>query len=280
MTEPLLIVDSPPTQREFVDSYLARSRPLVVRNGLQSWNMPPPWTFDSVLSMVGDQRAPIYDSLFTLTGLTTLRKYHARFVQNAEPGARPPYLRWFSRQSAERLPWADDAFLALANSWHAPEWIPTEGYTFPAGATAVDIARQSFPAKGIFVCGRGGMTRWHVDPWYSDAYLCQVIGHKRILLYPPETTTPADPEALFAVIDAPGMLPPRWPSSPLIDVVLAPGDCAYIPQQHPHAALAMSPSLSLTWNFVHSANDTGYRSLPSSDAAEDAALAYFSNIRA
>ncbi|MFI9407029.1 cupin-like domain-containing protein [Nocardia sp. NPDC052316] len=270
-----MITSTPPTRQEFVDRHLAVARPLVVRQGLNTWRIAPPWNFDTLVARVGDQRVPLYGSLFDFIGLSTFRNYHDRFLTSAAPTAQPAYLRWYTRQSEARLPWADSAFDALADFWHAPQWLPADGFVFPAYGGRTDVVRQSFPAKGIFVCGRGGMTRWHVDPWRSDAYLCQVIGHKRILLYRPGTAAPRDPEALGSVIDTPDALPPGWPAEPLIDVVLAPGDCIYIPQDHPHAAVALSPSLSLTWNFVHRANDAGYRALVASDA-DDATLRYFS----
>jgi hypothetical protein len=271
----MTIRTTPPTPQEFLDQHLVPGSPLVVTGGLSNWRDAPPWSFESLVEKVGAQRVPLYDSLFSLVGISTFRDYYDRFLGSTEE-SEPPYLRWFARQSDERLPWSDDAFEAVGASWHMPEWLPTDGYVFPVLPGPTDVTRQPFPAKGIFICGRNGMTSWHVDPWHSDAYLCQVIGHKRIVLYPPGTPAPTDGDALRAVIDDPSSLPAGWPAQPVLDVVLAPGDCIYIPQGHPHAAVALYPSLSITWNFVHSSHDEDHLQLLASGHDLEPALAYFS----
>ncbi len=271
----MTIRDTPPTRAQFISEHLSQSRPLVVRSGLNSWRDTPPWTFATLVEQVGGQRVPLYDSLFNLVGVSTFRNYVDRYFSASTSQTQPPYLRWFARQSNEHLPWSDDAFETLIGSWHMPEWLPVDGYTFPAHQEPVDVTRQAFPAKGLFVCGRGGMTAWHVDPWHSDAYLCQATGHKRIVLYPPGTPSPTDGKALHTVLADPDALPAGWPIEPLVDVVLAPGDCIYIPQDHPHAAVALSPSLSITWNFVHQSNDTGFQNLRDSGETLDPIIRYF-----
>ena len=45
---------------------------------------------------------------------------------------------------------------------------------------------ELFPAKAIFISGRGARTRLHRDPWASDAVLCQLYGSKQIVMFSPE----------------------------------------------------------------------------------------------
>lgn len=265
-----------PTQEEFLRDHLTPGAPLVVRDAL-GWPAQPPWAFEDLVDRVGSQRVPLYDNLFTLVGVSTFRDYFDRYL-TSDQHEHPPYLRWFARQSDQRLPWSDGAFEALADKWHAPQWLPEDGYVFPARPGPIDVTRDEFPAKGIFVCGRGSMTSWHVDPWHSDAYLCQVTGTKRIVLFEPGTTAPKDRDELFTVMDRPGKLPPSWPQHPLVDVVLEPGDCIFIPQDHPHAAAALAPSLSLTWNFVHQTHAEKHLDMVANGEVEDPAFRYFTKL--
>jgi hypothetical protein len=263
----VVVRNVPPTAAEFLRDHLTPGVPLVVHGGLSDWPVPPPWDSAFLVDAVGDLRVPLYDTLFTLVGLTTFSDYCERYLATDvdEPG---PYLRWFASYSDRRLPWSDEAFAALSRSWHAPRWLPQSGFVFPD--LGADPVVDSFPAKALFFCGRGGMTSWHVDPWHSDAYLCQTLGTKRVVIYAPGTRAPADRDGLRSVIDEPpGTLPPGWPADPLVDVVLRPGDSVFIPQDHPHAVVATTASMSISWNFVHAARQQAFRELVAGGGVED-----------
>src|SRR5947199_10777781 len=110
-------------QRSFADEFLGPGRPLLVRDALAGFGWAPPWTLSALTERFGEERVPLYDTLFSLRGLSTFRRYVERYTGNAVSGV-PPYLRWFVRQSPEPLPWADGAFAALEADWTMPDWLP------------------------------------------------------------------------------------------------------------------------------------------------------------
>lgn len=239
---------------EFLTRFLAPRRPAVVRDALSDWRWAPEWRLERLVDRFGEHRVPLYDTLFSLRGLSTFGEYVSRYT-GVDVAAVPPYLRWYARQSTDRMPWADAAFADLAADWTMPSWLPPSDYVFPRTTGPVDAARDPFPAKGLFVCGRGGHTRRHVDPWASDACLCQVTGSKHVVLYCP---TPAQRRAV-----------------PEVDVVLRPGDCLYIPAGWPHAATALTDSVSITWNFVHQVHIADFERFLSAGGAADRTVKYF-----
>jgi hypothetical protein len=143
-------------------------------------------------------------------------------------------------------------FAELAGAWKTPGWLPSSGYVFPYVPGIANVVRDPFPGKGLFVCGRGGRTRPHADPWLSDACLCQATGEKRMIMSPPG---PDD--------------------EPRFDEILRPGDAAFIPAGWRHTVVALSDSVSITWNFVHQVHRDRFELYLDSGGVNDPAVRYF-----
>jgi hypothetical protein len=261
---------------EFLTRFLAPRRPVILRSALSDWAWAPEWRLRRLVDRFGGHRVPLYDTLFSLRGLSTFAGYVSRYMGNAACGA-PPYLRWYARQSADRMPWADAAFADLAEDWSMPAWLPSSGYVFPHTTGSVNAARDPFPAKGLFVCGRGGRTRLHVDPWASDACLCQTTGTKHVVMYSPAAAALLTGDGGVVDLHQPDSAAfPRWRQAVAdVDVVLRPGDWLYIPAGWFHAATALTDSVSITWNFVHEVHTADFERYLSSGGAADGTVKYF-----
>ena len=279
MTAVSLSADSVGADRFFED-HLRLNRPLIVRGALRSWSAEPPWSLDTLTDRFGDHPVPLYDTLFSLQRVSRFADYITAHTGPAVTGI-PPYLRWFTKQSRDRMPWADAAFAELATDWTMPSWLPDADYIFPRTTGSVDAARQPFPARGLFVCGTGGRTRLHVDPWASDACLCQVTGSKRFVMYPPEAgAVLADPRSTVDLDRPDEARFPRWrEAEPVLDEVLHPGDAIFIPAGWFHAATALSDSVSLTWNFVHRVHEQRFADYLRTGGAANPIVAYFRALR-
>ena len=115
------------TAAEFLRNHLTTNRPVLVREVSRTWARPAPWDFATLAARYGDRRVPLYDTLFSLRRISTLGEYLIEHV--GQPGGSDrPYLRWFTRQSTEPLPWADEVFADLAPWWSVPGWLPPGGY--------------------------------------------------------------------------------------------------------------------------------------------------------
>ncbi|MFO1398781.1 MAG: cupin-like domain-containing protein [Burkholderiales bacterium] len=249
------------TQDAFVESYLARNRPVIVTDAMQQWDALRDWSPAWFREHFGDEIVQIYDDLFFMVSTRPLRHYLDRFVLHAgaaPAGPKAPYIRWYSRQDArDAFPWSDDVFARLAPQWSRPYFMPPRDLLLPfADDGARDPVHAQFPARGIFISACGARTRLHVDPWASDALLCQVHGQKRFLLF-----APADVEALTRdgqLVDIRyDAATDTWtdpPVRPYADDCLQPGEIILIPAGWAHAFQSTSPSISLTWNFVHRRN--------------------------
>lgn len=262
---------------EFLEQYLTPGRPVVVRSALVHWNWAPPWELSALDRRFGESEAPLFDTLFTLEDVSTVGDYLTAYTGPGATGI-PPYLRWFARQSETQALCADEAFADLAGDWSMPTWLPTGDYVFPRYAGPVDAADTGFPARGIFICGSGGRTRLHIDPWVSDACLCQATGNKRFIMFPPEAgSLLSDGEGTVVDLDRPDERRfPKWREAvPVLDEVLTPGDAIYIPAGWYHTAIAMTDSVSITWNFVHRVHAQRFEEYLDGGGSNDPVVSYF-----
>jgi hypothetical protein len=274
--EPLVVRAEQLTADRFFHDFLEPNRPVVVRGALASWGATPPWDLATLDARFGSHPVPLYDTLFSLQRVATFSDYVAAHTGTATTGV-PPYLRWFAKQSNDRMPWADKAFAELSGEWAMPSWLPDADYLFPRTRGTVDAATHAFPAKGIFVCGTEGRTRLHVDPWASDACLCQVTGSKRFRMYPPSSGALLSDRTGVVNPDEPDDARfPRWRDAvPVIDEVLHPGDAIFIPAGWFHSAVALTDSVSITWNFVHEVHEKRFSAYLRSGGTADPIVTYF-----
>jgi hypothetical protein len=260
----------------FTEKYLVPNRPILVRGALSGWAVRPPWSLGALTDRFGDQRVPLYDTLFSLQNVTTFGRYVELYTGGRGQGV-PPYLRWFSRQNDRPLFWADAAFAELRGDWAMPAWLPEADYVFPRCPGRLDATIDSLPAKGIFICGSGGQTSLHVDPWVSDACLCQAIGTKRVIMFAPEAAEvlAAGPDVVD--LDNPDRKRfPRWAEAIAdFDELLRPGDAVFIPAGWFHTVLALEDSVSITWNFVHASNEDRFARFLEAGGLRDETVRHF-----
>ncbi|WP_179167209.1 cupin-like domain-containing protein [Streptomyces sp. 13-12-16] len=269
-------------QNEFIKSYLSKNKPLVSRGCFPGAEQPDsPWNLDLLARRFGNCHVPVFDSLFEMQQTVKFSDYASTIHDERSDEEPVPYMRWYARQRHFQMIRADKAFAEMADSWAAPSWLPSENYVFPPIERNADPVRDSFPAKGIFVCAAGGRTRLHVDPWASDAVLCQAFGEKRFVMYPPSAAEfLSDGESVIDLEHPDNVRFPRWRSiSPTVAVTLSPGDAIFIPSGWFHAAVALTPSVSVTWNFVHEVNADRFAAYLEAGGSTDPTVRYFQGSR-
>ncbi|WP_078612755.1 cupin-like domain-containing protein [Streptomyces canus] len=265
-------------QNEFVNTYLAKNTPFVARNCFtRSGPLASPSDLEPLAEKFGAYHVPVFDTLFEMQRSMRFSDYVSAMASERTGAKRVSYVRWYARQRHFQMICADEAFAELAESWTAPSWVPSGGYLFPPIKENADPVRDRFPAKGFFVCAAGGRTRLHVDPWASDAVLCQVTGAKRFVMYPPSAGEfLSDGDAVVDLEEPDDERFPTWRAvRPAVDVTLSPGDAIYIPAGWFHAAVALAPSVSITWNFVHEVNAARFAAYLESGGSTDATVKYF-----
>jgi len=103
----------------------------------------------------------------------------------------------------------------------------------------------------LFLVGAGAITPLHVDPTATHAWLTQLYGRKRFILYDPrdlskllQTTENQSGGALVGAAEAAA----RGVKG--LEIVLEPGDTLFVPAFWPHHVECIENSVSVTWNFL------------------------------
>jgi ribosomal protein L16 Arg81 hydroxylase len=125
----------------------------------------------------------------------------------------------------------------------------------------VNPVSDYFPAKGLFISQRGARTGLHVDPWGSDALLCQMYGGKTWAMYGPDQKQYLQSDHGVVDLDWPNrqQFPDFDKACATFEFTLEPGEILYVPNGWYHAARSDTDSISLTWNFVHRAGVEAFR---------------------
>jgi hypothetical protein len=250
------------SKEAFVARHLRENRPVVV-TAAPGWQPLERWTPAALEALLGDELVQIYGSDFDLRRIARLGEYLGEdFLRPPTAGQEVPYVRWYSKFRDVEFLWADEALAQLAASWTPPDFLPTTDFVLPAAPSprTLDARRDLFPARGLFISGAGARTALHVDPWGSDAVLCHLYGVKRWRMYAPDQRPLLCADGRFVDPDAPDLERfPRFAEAvPTFEFSIHPGEVVFVPHGWAHHVVTESPSISLTWNFVHAAAPHGF----------------------
>ena len=126
-------------------------------------------------------------------------------------------------------------------------------------AAAADLQRER---KYVLWGGAGAGSRWHVDPYGTDAWNALLAGRKRWAFYPPGATPPGV-DIVPRLVSASRTLWTTAPAAadwfardhPDIEIVTQEaGDVVYVPAGWWHATLCETPCVAITQNVIFAHN--------------------------
>lgn len=242
---------------DFTQSHIETNKPVIITDGMSDWKAMSLWTPDYFRTTLGSFEVQLYDNAFNFIGLSCLSDYITEYFNQNIPidPHSIPYVRAYCKFRNVDFLWADQLFSHLQNDWTLPYFLPKSDYLLPYQTTkTIQPNQQACPAKGLFISAKGCATHFHIDPWCSDAVLCQIQGEKEVTLISSEQlpSTLIDMNNLNS-----NELRPYFAHAHRD--ILKPGEILYIPNGWIHHVASLSDSISLTWNFVH--NTTGHRFL-------------------
>lgn len=223
--------------KEFNREYRSPGRPVVILDAIEDWNARSKWTFDFFKSSYGKQRITVY----RYRG----GKYRPSDAVEMELGEYVDGVTahdWASFPYYLRDSWAllNDR-PELAADYRFPKYFFDWFSRLPA------FMRLRYPR--LFIGPKGATTPLHEDIWGTHAWLSELAGRKRWILFPPPQRNllyncQVDPEK------------PDFTRFPLyrqarpVECTLGPGETIFVPGRWAHHVVSLDPTISLTANYM------------------------------
>ncbi|CDH07729.1 hypothetical protein XBO1_480094 [Xenorhabdus bovienii str. oregonense] len=263
---------------EFSERYLMKKEPVIVTDGLRGWRAKQIWNFDYFCQEFGDMSVQLQDAGFKPKDHVELRAYLREIaslpaVELGQMGDNLSYLRYtydsffkhllFTWGFGHRVKTNSFSFLAfqrIQEHWRRPYFLPDGGYKIPwVQVGSLHPNKRMCQDWGLYFSAPGACTRLHVDGMRTNAVLCQVAGRKAGWIFSAsledvvrdaaEGRTALSPVASQI---ASGKNQTNSPHSKdrIWQFDLLPGEIMLIPKGLAHEVHTLSPSISLTYNFV------------------------------
>jgi Cupin-like domain len=231
------------THRQFVRRYLTPQRPVVLTDATAHWKALGRWTPEFFRERYGDVAVEIDKKSWRLGD-------YIDALSNAVPGSPAPYLRnvlvekWIPELMADISP------LPRCVS---PNWLDSR--LFPSS--------ESLRTLEIYIGGAGAkFPILHYDGMHTHAWLMQIHGTKRYVVYPPDQTpfmyTKTGIESNKSSIDDVGH--PDLERFPLFARAtptvfdLFPGETLFVPSAWWHTVKILTPSITISVNAANRPN--------------------------
>lgn len=223
---------------EFKRQYYYPGKPVVITDAIDSWKDEPIWTFEYLRKTCGNIPVRIhrYDQKqeFTDGGVS-----HAPLAQYIDGITSkdwqdyPYYLRDNWRLFHEHTD--------LMSSHSVPE------YFFDWFKLLPPFMRMPYPR--IFLGPRGAVTPLHVDVRDTHAWLSQLQGQKRWVLFSPDQQKWLYDNQVR--VENPDLKRfPLYRNARPIETTIGPGDTIFVPGRWAHWVESLAPAISLTYNFM------------------------------
>jgi hypothetical protein len=227
----------------FVSEYLLPQRPVILTDVIQHWKAIRTWSPQMFKDMFGAREVSIDGRTYTVAGLIDL-------VVNSSSDRPAPYLR--NCPIDEWAPELLDDIMPLPGCTK-PNWF--ESRLFPS--------RRSFTYLELYIGGRGAsFPVLHYDSLHTHAFLMQVFGRKRFIVFSPDQSAYVYPgtrggKSNSQVNDVEHVDLERFPlfaKTTPTEFVLEPGETLFVPAGWWHTTRMLTPSITISANTANTAN--------------------------
>jgi hypothetical protein len=245
---------------DFAEQYLAPNRPVVVTDAMRQWKALSRWTPEFFRAEFGEMKFTILDyeqgqGPYQEHGGVeySMAQFIDRVLESTDENPAPYFrnrvlydLFPSLRQDIEPLP-----------AYFQPNWL-SERYL----VKQVGEALNRGAAIELYIGGKGGaFPVLHFDGAATHAFLMQIYGRKRFILYPPAQTPylyPSEQKPNFSMIDS--IDKPDLDRFPLFakavptTFILEPGELVFVPSRWWHTTKMLTPSITVSINVANRSN--------------------------
>lgn len=267
---------------DFARRFLMTSTPVIVADGSRDWRGGKSWTFHRFSDEFGEMAVQLQGSGFEKGAKVQLSEYLTKIaampdVALGEKGMALDYLRYTYGPKLEHLlfTWGFGdrvqtshftcaAYQRIRDEWQMPYFLQSSDYRIPwVQAGPLRPNERMCLDWGLYFSAPGASTRLHVDYTRTNAIICQMQGRKSGWLFSPDLeqasrTLSEDATDAAAAADRGQASSFRGERGTIWQFDLEPGEIMLIPKGLAHEVHTLSPSISMTYNFVTNAEYPDY----------------------
>jgi hypothetical protein len=223
--------------REFRNEYLYQRKPVVITGAIESWRARSTWSLEYFQTRFPDTSVSIH----RLGG----ERYEPSGVESI---ALSKFIDTIKTNTFEQYPYyvRDDWRIfelheELLRDYEIPKYF-FDWFVFLPG-----FMRLIYPR--IFMGPKGAITPLHLDIWGTHAWLAQIVGRKRWILFPKDqqeflyncTVQPQKPDLERF---------PLYRNAKPVECTIGPGDLIFVPGGWAHEVISLDATISITHNYM------------------------------
>jgi histone arginine demethylase JMJD6 len=245
----------------FARDYLFANKPVIVTDALRQWKAVGRWTPEFFKREFGEMKFTIEDELRRQVGLQdrdgaveyTMASFIDRALKSTENDPAP-YFR--NRVLYDLFPALKEDIQPLPE-YFLPNWLPDHYMVKQVGESLNRGASIE-----LYIGGTGGaFPVLHYDGAATHAFLMQIYGRKKFIVYSPDQGRflYASPEkanlSMINSVDKPDLARfPLFQNAVPITFILEPGELLFIPSHWWHTTKMLTPSISISINTANESN--------------------------
>jgi histone arginine demethylase JMJD6 len=234
---------------EFVEEHVKKRIPVVFTNATSAWKSNTIFTPDFFREKFGDYETWADGKKYTMAEILDI-------TAKSTPENPAPYPLLF--EIPEQLPELLEMLQPIHMNYAYPNWFRSN--LIPYGRFGNNIH--------LFIGGVGNQYSLHKDTYHTNAWITQLYGEKRFVVFPgdyqDEFLYPGEEgvQKFFSPINI--LTPdlekyPKYKDAKPLDVVLKPGETIYIPNGVWHTTVAVSHNISLIFDQLNSLNYSSWK---------------------
>jgi histone arginine demethylase JMJD6 len=248
--EPLKSIEKRDTisYEEFVEEYAKKRVPIVFKNASAAWKSNKIFTPDFFREKFGNYETWAEGKKYNINQILDI-------TATCTPENPAPYPILF--QVPQQIPELMEIFDPIHMNYSQPNWFRSK--LLPYGKFGNGIH--------LFFGGNGSQYSLHKDEYHTNAWITQLYGQKKFVVFPGEQEEFLYPrtDGIHACLSPINILAPDYEKYPKyrdanpVEVILEPGETIYIPNGIWHTTVAYGQNMSLIFDQLNHLNYAAWR---------------------